>query len=209
MRRYRKEHMRRRLITLFAIAALATTALPASAASALKWSQETTKAACSGVGAPVINVTQHVTGDMDSGFNGGWAIDTYTRRIKVWETSNGDYCAAVRYAGTFDAIPGASSPGEGSTGMLDGDEHGSMVGGFRAIITGDLLDDPTWPTHGSVGHDDYACTAPRVCPGAVDWIEQYFGPDYARELPFWGWIYRAGRDGTWVNASTGSFGDIG
>jgi hypothetical protein len=37
---------------------------------------------------------------------------------------------------------------------------------------------------------------------------QYFEPGYGFSFDFWGWIYRAGRDGTWVNASTGSSGDI-
>ncbi|HEX6300307.1 MAG TPA: hypothetical protein VF148_07580 [Acidimicrobiia bacterium] len=201
--------MRGRLITLFAIAALAATALPASATPALKWAQETTKAACNGVGAPVVNVTQHVTGDIDSGFSGGWAVDTYTRRIKVWEKPNGDYCAVVRYAGTFDPIPHANSPGEDSTGILDGDEEGSMVGGYRAAISGGLLADSVWPTRGTVGQYDYECSSLGDCPGAVDWVGQYFESDYDFDYEFWGWVYRAGRHGIWVNASTGSSGDIG
>ena len=200
--------MRKRLITLFALAALTAISLPASAAPVLEWSKETTKSACSGIGAPVINVTQHVTGDVDSGFNGSWAVDTYTRRIKVWETPAGDYCATVRYAGTFDAIEGAQSPGKGSTSVLGGDEDGSLVGGYRAIISGELVADPSWRTSGTVGQFDYECTPTFDCPGAVDWVGQYFESDYAFDYEFWGWVYRAGRHGTWINASTGSSGDI-
>lgn len=201
--------MRRHTVTLFAIVALVATALPAAAGPPLDWSKETNGSACGGIGAPVINVTQHVTRDVDSGFNGGWAIDTYTRRIKVWETSEGTYCAVVRYSGTFDAIAGANSPGQGSDAVLDGDEDGNMSGGYRATIDSQLVPDPEWTDHGTVGRFEYACTAPGACPGAVDWVEQYFGPGYDFTFEFWGWVYKAGRHGTWVNASTGSSGDIG
>lgn len=201
--------MRRRIITLLAVAALTATAAPAWAGSPLDWSKETNRSACEAKGAPVVNVSQHVTGDIDSGFNGGWAVDTYTRRIQVWEVADGTYCAVVRYAGTFEAIQDARSPGQGSELVLDGDEDGSMVGGYRAIIDGSLLPDPTWTDHGTVGQFDYGCVTLGDCPGAVNWVDQYFADGYDFSYAFWGWIYRAGPDGTWVNASTGSSGDIG
>lgn len=202
--------MRKSIVTL-AIAAMLLAAIPASAAPGLEWSKETNRSACDANGKPVINVTQHVTGDMDSGFDGGWAIDTYTRRIQVWEVEADVYCAVVRYSGTFDAIAGAPSPGQGSN-ILDGDEDGSIVGGYRAVIASPILSEPTWPTRGTVGHFDYECTAPRVCPGAVDWVEQYFAQSNNFVFEFWGWVYRAGRHGTWINAidsAGGSSGDIG
>ncbi|MGH3650731.1 MAG: hypothetical protein ACRDU9_08490 [Acidimicrobiia bacterium] len=200
--------MRKRIVTALAAATLMAAALPVSATPDLEWSKETNRSACGAKGAPVVNITQHVTGDVDSGFNGGWAVDIYARRIQVWEVDTDVYCAVVRYSGTFDAIAGANSPGQGSDGTLDGDEDGSLVGGYRALISTPLISDPAWPTRGTVGQFDYACTAPRVCPGAVDWVEQYFGPDYDFAYQFWGWVYRAGRHQTWVNASTGSSGDI-
>jgi len=199
--------MRTRIVTSSTIALVLALALPAGAGQ-LDWPKETNRAACDGVGSPIVTVTQRVTGDMDSGFNGGWAIDTYTRRIQVWQTTTDGYCAVVSYAGTFAALAGMSSPGSASQGVLDGDEDGSMQGGYRATITGTLLTEATWTTHGTVGRFDYGCTAPGVCPGAVDWVDQYFEPGYGFSFDFWGWIYRAGRDGTWVNASTGSSGDI-
>ncbi len=156
-----------------------------------------------------MSVSQQVTGDIDSGFNGGWAVDTYTRRIQVWEVADGSYCAVVRYAGTFAAIAGATSPGQGSDTVLDGDEHGNFAGGYRAFITGSPLDDPWWDDHGNVGRFEYECISPGDCPGAVNWVDQYFEAGYGFDYEFWGWVYRAGRDGLWVNASTGSSGDIG
>lgn len=201
--------MRRQIITLLAVAALIATALPASAGSPLDWSKETNRSACDGRGAPVVNVNQRVTGDVDSGFNGGWAVDTYTRTIQLWEVADGTYCAVVRYSGTFDVMEGANSPGEDSESVLDGNEDGNFVGGYRAIIEGSLLSDSAWTDRGTVGHFDYECAGPRDCPGAVNWVDQYFETDYDFTYEFWGWIYRAGRHGTWVNASTGSSGDIG
>jgi hypothetical protein len=201
--------MRRQIITLLAAAALLATAIPASAGSPLDWSKETNRSACEAKGAPVVSVSQRVTGDIDSGFNGGWAIDTYTRRIQVWNVGDDVYCAVVRYSGTFDAIESAPSPGQGTDSVLDGDEDGNMVGGYRATIEGTLRPDLQWDDRGHVGEFDYACSAPRVCPGAVNWVDQYFAAGYDFTYEFWGWVYRAGRHGTWVNANTGSSGDIG
>lgn len=201
--------MRRQIITLLAVAALMATALPASADSPLDWSKETNRSACDARGAPVVNINQRVTGDIDSGFNGGWAVNTYMRTIQLWEIADGTYCAVVRYSGTFDAMAGAVSPGEGSDSVLDGNEDGNFVGGYRAIIEGTLVSDSAWTDRGTVGHFDYECVGLGDCPGAVNWVDQYFDEDYDFTYEFWGWIYRAGRHGTWVNAKTGSSGDIG
>lgn len=199
--------MRFRLGLVMTLALVVGLALPAAAAQ-LEWSKETNRSACDVIGAPLVNVTQHVSGDVDSGFHGYWASDTYTRRIQLWESSPGEYCAVVRYSGTFDAEAGVESPGQVAASLLDGDEDGSFQGGYRATVTGDLLVDPTWAEHGTVGHFDYGCDFSGDCPGAVDWVAQYFGTDYDFQFEFWGWIYRAGRHGTWVNASTGSSGNI-
>lgn len=200
--------MRKRIILTVAVVGMLALALPASAGNQLSWAQETNRNACEATGAPIVSVTQHVTGDIDSGFNGGWAVDTYTRTIKLWEVEEGTYCAVVRYSGTFDAIPGKTSPGEGPSEELDGDENGNMQGGYRAIIEGQLIADPELPTKGTLGHFDYQCTDVGVCPDAINWVDQYFDGGYTFEYQFWGWIYRAGRHGIWVNASTGSSGNI-
>lgn len=197
--------MRTRTLLLSTLAVVVGLALPA-AAGPLDWSKETNRSVCQATGAPVVSVTQHVTGDADSGFHGYWAFDSYTRRIQVWETGLGEFCAVVRYSGTFDAVADRPSPGEGVA--LDGDEDGNMQGGYRATITGEMLNEPTWPSRGTVGHYDYQCDMSGTCPGAVDWVDQYFETDADFQFDWWGWVYRAGRHGVWVNASDGSFGDI-
>jgi hypothetical protein len=134
-------------------------------------------------------------------------LPNYSRHIQVWATSVEDtYCAVVSYHGRFDAQEGASSPGD--TGVLDGDEDGNMHGGYRAIITGDLLETPLWRTNGNVGSFDYMCELSNNCPGAVNWVDQYFYAGWGFAYEWWGWTYNAGNHGIWINSSDGNSGDI-
>lgn len=164
---------------------------------------------CDAKGEPLINVTQHIINDVDSGQAGNyWAYDTIKREIKVWNTGANSYCATVRYEGKFAAIAGQKSPG--NTGTLSGSEKGTFEGGYRAEITGTLLTIPLLPKHGSVGTTDYACDIHGNCPGAFDWTSKYFNTSaagYTFAMPWWGWIYRD-ENHVWVNAVTGNSGDI-
>ena len=185
------------------------TAVADSSKITLNWQKELNKKKCDNlIGSPIINVTQKVSNDADSGIAGNyWAFDSYKRDIKVWKTNTpGVFCAIVKYHGEFKAVAGQKSPG--NTGILTGKEHGSMEGGYRAVITGSLLENPTWRKKGSVGKFDYKCDINGNCPGRVNWSDQYFTAGYTFEQPWWGWIYRAGRNGTWVNAVSGNLGDI-
>ncbi len=182
-------------------------ALPVAAMPLLNWGSEMNASECDKTGAPVINVTQKVINTVDSGEGGNyWAYDNLTRNIQVWETSGGTYCAEVSYQGKFDAQGGQTSPGAGGT--LDGDEDGTFQGGYRAAITGTLMASPAWKTRGNVGTADYQCDITGVCPGAVNWVGQYFEGGYGFAYEWWGWIYHAGAHGTWVNSSDGNSGDI-
>ena len=175
----------------------------------LNWGTETNAGECEKIGKPIVNVTQKVINDVDSGFNGYWAFDNYNRHIQVWEsTTPGEYCAIVRYTGQFDAQAGQSSPDLGSTNILDGDEDGAFEGGYRATITGTLDATPAWNTRGSVGSFDYDCDLSANCPGYVSWVVQYFNPGYVFAYDWWGWIYHAGNNGSWVNSSEGNSGGI-
>ena len=179
----------------------------------LNWGSEVNAGECEKIGAPVVNVTQKILNSVDSGEDGNnWALDNYNRRIQVFATNTeGEYCAVLNYAGQFDAQEGQLTPGiEVPDEFLDGDEDGTFEGGYRATITGTLLDEPLWKTRGSVGTTDYECDIDGNCPGAVNWVEQYFEPlgpgDFVYE--WWGWIYHAGNNGSWVNSSVGNSGDI-
>ena len=198
--------MRKRIAFTTAVLVVVALALPASAADRLDSAHQLQPKACSAQGAPVINVTQRVTNDADSGQGGNyWAIDTYLRRIQVWQTADG-FCAVVRYSGRFDALEGEASPG--NAGTLEGDEDGTFQGGYRAYITGSLRAEPDWPTRGTVGRFDYGCNSSGTCSNRVNWLEKYFEDGWSFEYGWWGWIYRAGRHGTWINSSDGNSGDI-
>lgn len=157
--------------------------------------------ACDKEGKVVINVEEKVKNDVDSGFGGNWAFDNYIRQIKVWKTdedNTNQWCAVVKYDGKFAAVEGQTGPG--GTGTIGSNVRGEMRGGYRATFTGDLKDNPTWPTHGNVGTIDYQCDILGNCPGYVSWTAQYFDNFDNFDQPWWGWIYKAnGRHGTWLN----------
>lgn len=193
------------ILTLFLAAGTAL----ASENPKLQWEKELNKAKCGAVGAPIINVTQKVINDVESGVMENWVFNNYERRIQVFKRSGGaTYCALVSYKGTFKSIAGRTSPQ--GTGKLSGKEKGTMEGGYRTIITGTLKANPTWPIRGFVGTADYKCNINVACPGHIDWATQYFNydPYVGFTKPWWGWIYRGGNYGTWINAITGNFGDI-
>ena len=188
------------------LASLASTAF--AAPNTLNWGTEVNPGECDKVGSPVVNVTQKVVNDVDSGEGGNyWAFDNFNRHIQVWESSTqGEYCTEVKYTGQFDAQAGQTSPGAGGT--LDGDEDGTVEGGYRATIAGTLKSSPSWKTRGSIGSFDYDCDLSANCPGYVNWADQYFDSGYGFSYDWWGWIYHAGNNGSWVNSSDGNSGDI-
>lgn len=170
--------------------------------------KELNKSACIGaVGNPVINVEQKVKNDADSGVAGNyWALDRYERQIKVYKTTTANqYCALVGYEGKFVTFAGLSPQ---NTGTVGAGIKGEMKGGYRGIITGSLKASPSWATKGSVGTFDYACDILGNCPGRVSWLAQYFDAGYGFDQPWWGWGYKTGRNGSWINAGTGNSGDI-
>lgn len=177
----------------------------------------------------VINVTERVTNDADSGQAGNyWALDAYTRTIKVWNEGPDSYCAVVNYSNaTFAAFTGQKSPGSTANtgGILTGDEVGRISGGYEALITGQLYvsNVANWPLRGNVLPNpvNYNCDSSANCPGYVDWTAQYFNTSdvsFTFSQPSWGWIYvghdkpsapdHGKNDGVWVNALSGNSGDI-
>lgn len=195
-----------------ALAALLLSAVPAAAAPpTLSWGSELGGGQCETGGAPVVDVNYKVVNSVDSGLAGWWASEDYNKQVQLWDQGEGAYCAVVSYLGHFTGVAGQQSPG--NTEPLDGSERGTFQGGYRMVITGELLAEPTWPTRGQLGAIDYECTTPVgfnvSCPGSVDWIDQYFEPGYGEGLDWWGWIYHGGRYGTWLNTSDGNSGDIG
>lgn len=159
-----------------------------------------------GDGKLVVNVVQHVVNNADSGVGGNtWALDNFQRQIQVWQTSDTTFCATLKYQGSFVTFAG-HSPGNGSE--IAAGITGTFEGGYIAQITGKLKSVPGASTRGNIGTVDYACDASGNCPGASFWAELYFESAFTFDQPWWGWIYHAGADGTWVNAVSGNSGDI-
>lgn len=161
----------------------------------------------------VINITQKVQNDADSGVAGNyWAFDYYKRHIKVWQTGENAYCATVVYDGKFYAVPGQIGPGNIPSGALintptNEPVNGDMNGGYRATFNGTLTPG-SWPTNGSVGTTNYQCDIFANCPGRVDWVAKYFPGYTSFAQPWWGWRYDGGSHGTWINSSDGNSGNI-
>jgi len=161
-----------------------------------------------GAGPRVVNVTQHIVNDADSGLAGYWAFDAYTRHIQVWQTAPGTFCAIVSYDGTFSTVAGHSPQ---NTGTVAAGVHGNFRGGYVANFSATFA--PSRHTSGSLGTFNYACVLSAdhtvaTCPGYQDWTTFFFSTAIAFNEDPWGWIYTTEANGTWVNASTGNHGDI-
>ena len=188
---------------------------------------------CSGAikGNLVINVTEKVTNDADSGLTNYWALDTYARTIKVWNVGPDLYCGVETYVGTFAAVANQQSPGTTNQtgGILSGEEGGTIKGAIQITITGqlDVSNPGVWPLAGKVNGGtafDYGCTGltpgtfNESCPGYVNWADQYFASGYNFNSPQFNFKYvgkdqppapdAGASDGQWIDANTGIVGDI-
>ena len=157
----------------------------------------------------VVDVHYTLVNDYDSGFAGNqWANDTIDRHLRIWQQSDGSFCAQIEDHGKFVTFAGASP--SGATTVPAG-VKGDLEGGYiTSNIAGAFA--PSYATHGNLGTFDLQCNAAGICPGArPSWASYFSGSVTADEFSQWGWIYHAGKNGTWLNqddvAPTGS-GDI-
>src|SRR5512135_2711250 len=71
----------------------------------------------------VINITETVLNDADSGEAGNyWAMDDVVRHIQVVQVAPNTFCATVKYDGLFNTVQGTSP---GATGMVGDGVHGT------------------------------------------------------------------------------------
>lgn len=198
------------IIGVIALGFPITIALSGGAAMAHDGNQDN-NGQCSGT--LVINVTQKVRNDADSGLGGYWANDNYNRSIKVWQTTTGTstdeaytFCAVVKYDGQFTTYAG---PSPQNTGTVGAGVTGDFSGGYTStIFTGTLLAPLLKPTHGNIGTIDYNCDSNGNCPGSIDWTTFYFSSTSGFDFATWGWQYNTCNNGSWVNALAGNSGDI-
>jgi hypothetical protein len=164
----------------------------------------------------VLNVTEKISGDADSGTASTvWAFDDYVRHIQVVEVGAGSYCATLSYQGNFTTEAGPSPQAATTGGTVGEGVVGNFDGGYVATFTGTQNANPSvngvaLKTKGSIGKFDYACDDTGACPGYFDWVAVFFGPDADASFTYssWGWTYHTSSNGTWINASSGNLGDI-
>ena len=203
--------MRKVFVILAVISLISPLAPPAKAkpSERLNFGTQLNAAECNTSGAKlVINVVQQVTQDIDSGIGGNyWAYDEYNRHIQVWQLTSNSFCAVLKYTGSFSTVAGTSP---GNTGVVGDGVTGTMEGGYRTtIFTADLKASPAFKTKGNIGSFNYGCNASTGnCSGRIDWTAQYFDNIAGFDLTWWGWVYHAGDNGSWVNSSEGNSGDI-
>ncbi len=149
----------------------------------------------------IVNVHFKLINDYDSGFNSGaWANDTINRELRIFQLSDGTFCAQVKDNGKFVTLEG-QSPGANDLPIsagIKGDIEGGYVTNF---FTGTFA--PQLPTKGDLGTYDLECTPTNDCPGGADrpsvFNVSYFSSTNGPTQPQWGWIYHAGKHGTWLN----------
>jgi hypothetical protein len=148
----------------------------------------------------LVDVEFKLINDYDSGFAGNaWANDTIERQLRIWQLADGTFCAQVKDEGTFVTFAGPSPSG---LSTVAAGVEGKLKGGYvTTFFTGTYA--PTLPTHGDLGTYDLMCTSAYNCPGAPNrpsvFNTSYFSSTSGLDFAQWGWIYKAGKHGTWLN----------
>ncbi len=171
-------------------------------------------------GKQVLNVVRKVTNSLDSGTGMStfgtvwWAYIDYVQQIQVVQTASNAFCATVKNQGSFESV-GGDGPGCNNSGTCGNNELGPGVvgtfqGGGTMIITG-ALDAGGKRTKGSIEPINHGCNAATsegcTSRGFSRWLDEYF-PGASAEYSWWGWVYHAGNNGSWVNSISGNQGNI-
>mgnify|MGYP001609294525 CR=1 FL=1 len=165
----------------------------------------------------IINSLDSGTGQNDSGAV-WWAVIDYVLQVRVTETPAG-FCATVKTQGNFTTVAG-DGPGcindatcGQPAGRVDGGVVGTFQGGYTEEFTG-TFNPGSQRTKGSLGTFDHACD-PAVVSGACSgagvtrWLGLYFSSVGGFGFDeWWGWVYHAGNNGSWVNKVDGNAGNI-
>ena len=152
------------------------------------------------------DATFNVATDTDSGNVGAWATDTFARHVQIWQEQDGTYCAKATDAGTFTSYgaPTGISPDSGAS--LPEVVTGSFTGYTYGTVTGGSFVDAGAPANlDCAGADSATCTAGTISY----WVKHYFTSAATYNFGSgWSWTYDGGANGTWVDAASGTSGDI-
>lgn len=147
---------------------------------------------------PLVHATTHITNDPDSGGQGNWSSDDFTRTLDIYTDSGactsisgfsaGDTCysATISDVGTFVTLSGAYEPNQGSP--LSNARITGHVGGKFSGSSGYLFYAPT----GDSPSDARVPAALSGSPGTPTWFERAFAGSTTfggGELNDWSWVY--------------------
>ena len=153
-----------------------------------------------------VDATFAVASDPDSGNVGDWATDTFNRHVQIWQEQDGTYCAKADDSGTFTTYgaPTGISPDSGAS--LPEVVTGSFTGGTYGTVTGGTFADSGTPASlDCAGADSATCSSGTISY----WVQHYFGASATYNFgDGWSWTYDGGANGTWVDAASGTSGDI-
>jgi len=179
-------------------------------------------------GPPVLNVTRKVVNSVDSGTGKNqfgwawWAYIDYVQHIVVVQTDTDPdtYCATIDSKGSFESVGGDGPGCANDTSCVEIAEAGDLTAGVTGTFQGGqtetfegIFAPGDMPTKGNIGTLDHGCDAATAAgctaPGFSSWRSDYFpGGVSGLDAPWWGWIYHAGNNGTWVNKIDGNEGNI-
>jgi hypothetical protein len=216
------------LVTAAVCGAIVTTSPPASAAPGphlnLGHKLRASETSCPS-GDKLLNIVYKITNSVDSGTGTNqygtswWATIDYVAQVQVVQLDSNQFCATVKDEGSFESV-GGDGPGCANDsncgqpeGKLEAGVIGTFHGGYTQTFTGTFSPGGN-RTKGSIGTFDHACD-PSVASGGCDgagvtrWLGLYFtGVAGFNFDEWWGWVYHAGKNGTWVNAIDGDDGNI-
>ena len=170
----------------------------------------------------VLNVTEPIVNNPDSGYHGYWALDNFSRTIHVWQTGIHSFFMTLSDSGTANTFTGLPSPGQGVPEPNNG--IASIVGSANVIFNGTFAPSPgntvstsnallpVFNNHGSFTGNSIDITNSISTIG--NFLGRYFdvtGGVSNFTMPFWSWTYTYNapvKNEQWINANTGTSGDI-
>ena len=170
----------------------------------------------------IVNVIAHVVNDADSGACSYWALDNYSKLIKVWQLADGNFQVNESFSGFFETPAGAVSPNANCVTLQPAEGFnavGTFHGAVSFVISGAFAPTGAEPTRGFVGSYDYGTTlldlqgtyaTQSVVPTYTNMLLFYFpgGVSYVSGTPSpFDFVYRY-QSQTWVDSSSGLFGNI-
>lgn len=130
-----------------------------------------------------------------------WATDSFTRTLKIHETSPGNFALTTTDTGSFTTIQGAGAPA-GSGKVISRILTGAFAGSGAGTATGTLITNPA-SRSGRVFDDVHG----TPFPGSGDWAKDFFTSG-ASVSPFgtaYSFSYTTA-DEKWVDSSTNNDG---